>query len=395
MENEIESFVVRCPMRGKGCEWEGEVKEVGSHLRSLGGCGAFEVECPNKCKVGRKGVVLKLPRRSLSHHLSYQCELRQVKCPHCDYKGTAKSYSIHETVCMKFPIACPSGCNERNLVRQMLPAHRLACPLEVISCEYSVMGCKGHVKRKDMPQHMKECLEQHMEMVTQSNLKLRQELDTVMLRMEALKAEADERKVVVQQELALLENRVRGDRLWLNSLNTLFKDPRNLSSEELYLRMFWYKDIRTGIKDWNSPAFKVHDSDFCLKVTSCADVTSLMLYICLMTKSKDSETSSLPLLWTESLIIRVKKQGFVALPQPPVPNKFRLASLKSRQSSFSMPPPKDVEFSWKMPENFTLVNCKREGTAYVLHSCKMAIGQEWEKSYVQDDSLVWTICMSM
>ena len=390
IKNEIEYFLVFCPMHKKGCEWRGKLKEVEDHLMSNNGCFFLEVECPNKCQVGRKGT-MKLPRKSLSNHLSYHCELRQVKCPYCEYSGTAKAYSIHEALCIKFPMKCPNGCEASGITRQSLDAHRQTCIFEVVDCEYTTVGCKSHVSRQDMAKHMEDCRVQHLDMIMQSNAKLRQELESVKQKMENLTTEVAERKSVVHQELALLEGRVAGDKLWLMSLKTQFQDPRCVSHEDLYFRMFQYRNIQSDIKDWHSPAFQVRDSAMCLHACSCASVEKLQLEICLLDASNDS----LPLWWTDKLTIRIKKQGTKSSAQTPplFLTNTPWRSRRARHASFPQPVYEE-EYSWRMPENFSLAGSRREGQKTVLHTWKIVVSQEWEKTHVQDDSLVWTVCIN-
>jgi len=394
MKSEIESFSVHCPTHGKGCDWKGVLTEVESHLLSDNGCGFLEVECPNKCQV-RKNCTLKLQRRNLPSHLGHHCELRQVKCPHCDYTDTYKAYTIHQAICAKFPVKCPNGCGESDIIRQLLGAHRLTCRCEVVLCQYASLGCKGRAKREDMHHHMADNRERHLEMITTENSRLKRELEDMEHKMKNLTSEVAERKSAVQQELLLL-NRVSSDALWLKSLNTHFKDSRCLTEGELYFRMFQYGEIRSGIKDWNSPTFMARDSSglMYLHVSSGPNMDCFRLQICLSNVS----IKTLPLRWTDMLFVKVQSQGSAAAPQASSTSsgsKLRGRRASRRGSSLEPLSQSTVQFSWKMPDNISLGDCKREGGRIVLHCFKVTFSFDWENLYVMDDSIVWGVSMTI
>ena len=394
MKSEIESFLVLCPMHKRGCEWKGAISGVKNHMVSdNSGCGLFEVECPNKCQAGRKGT-LKIPRRNVANHLSHHCELRQVKCPHCDYSNTFKVYSIHKAVCAKFPINCPNGCGKSGITRQFLDAHRQTCKYEVVLCQYASLGCKGHVKREDMHHHMAENCDSHLEMITADNSRLGKELDDVQLRMKMLTSEVAERKAVGQQEMLLLENRVSVDTLWLKSLNTLFKETRCLANGELYFRMFQYKETRSGIKVWNSPSFSARDSSssMCLHVSSGPKLDCFRLKICLSSLSDEN----LPLRWTDTLVVKIETQcSLTAAQTSSTSSGSKLRRRASRQGSSPQLVQSTVRFAWKMPDNISLSDCKRDGGRIELHCFKVSFSQDWEKLYVMGDSILWGVSMTV
>ena len=79
---EVNSLVVRCPQKELGCDWEGELRKVESHLNPAGsgvgvlseskGCGYVVVECPYQCGV-------QLQRRLLQEHEMKVCPKRPVE----------------------------------------------------------------------------------------------------------------------------------------------------------------------------------------------------------------------------------------------------------------------------------------------------------------------------
>ncbi len=49
LKRQVNQLKVYCTLRKGGCEWEGELSDLQTHLDSDKGCGYVELECPNKC----------------------------------------------------------------------------------------------------------------------------------------------------------------------------------------------------------------------------------------------------------------------------------------------------------------------------------------------------------
>ena len=147
----VKELQVRCPKKGAGCGWVGELGNLDQHLGddSLEGeCQYIEIACPNLCG-GR------VQRRDLDGHNESLCPKRQFTCVHCAYEATYQEITEdHLPECDKYPLECPNGCGEGSIERQYLPDHMNACPLEVIECEFDYAGCTEKIKRQEMESHV-------------------------------------------------------------------------------------------------------------------------------------------------------------------------------------------------------------------------------------------------
>ena len=154
MKSEIESFKIQCSKRHQGCEWIGELRDLDKHFKSDTGCSYYKVECSNKCECD-EGIITIILRKDLQVHLSEYCELRLAQCKYCAHVGTVKKYPEHEKVCQLYPINCPNVCGAKGIVRQTLYYHLFyVCPLEVIECENSYLGCRKTLQRRKMHDHI-------------------------------------------------------------------------------------------------------------------------------------------------------------------------------------------------------------------------------------------------
>ena len=68
--------------------------------------------------------------------------------------------SVQSFLCL-----CPNGCDVGTVTREDVDKHREICPLEMIECEYYDMGCEAKIARKDIKNHNKENVEEHLCMV--------------------------------------------------------------------------------------------------------------------------------------------------------------------------------------------------------------------------------------
>ena len=250
MKSEIESFRIPCSNCNKGCEWIGELRDLDGHLKSDEGCAYYEVDCPNKCSAGTKDCT-KIQRMNLQGHLTHHCELRKVTCQYCNQIMAMKNYPSHQLICKLFPMECPNQCGEQGLVRKSVKTHREVCKLEVIACSYAQAGCEEKVTRQDMNKHLLEYQGHHLEKVNVVNRKLAEEL-------KILNMETQEKRTIVQKELKIAK-RMYGSFSWLKSMRTQINDTKILTyDEELYFRMLHFQQIKSGLKDWFSPQFKLN-----------------------------------------------------------------------------------------------------------------------------------------
>lgn len=165
LANKINSLRVYCICKAEGCEWMGSLDDLESHLcrgETEGECRYLAVECLNHC--GKK-----IARKNLQAHIQYDCPERTVYCRYCGHKCTSISITTkHFEVCEKYPVECPNECELPSIERSQLEAHRKTCPLEDVQCIYNFAGCKERLKRKDVPTHMEENTQCHLDLLTQA-----------------------------------------------------------------------------------------------------------------------------------------------------------------------------------------------------------------------------------
>ena len=125
-------------------------------------CLLEEVDCPNNCGIS-------LRRQYLNKHVTSECPCLTVSCQHC---GTSEEYRFvegeHKELCPKFPMPCPNNCEVEVIPREEMQTHlNTICPLQVIQCEYHVLGCEAKLVRRDLEKHKKEAMEIHLSITTQ------------------------------------------------------------------------------------------------------------------------------------------------------------------------------------------------------------------------------------
>ena len=64
-------LAVFCTNKGKGCEWQGEVNDITSHLGNSNGCQFVKVSCSNNCDSS-------VQRQCLTNHVKNECLHRTV-----------------------------------------------------------------------------------------------------------------------------------------------------------------------------------------------------------------------------------------------------------------------------------------------------------------------------
>jgi len=145
-ERVIKGLYVFCTSKERGCEWQGEINDINSHLDD---CQFEEVACPNNCGTD-------LQRKSVNDHLENECPRRKVDCQYCNTTDELQYIKRgHMEKCLKFPLPCPNCCGMSNIPREDVRDHRKVCPLEEVGCPNE---CGTTVDRQDLDKHIdKEC----------------------------------------------------------------------------------------------------------------------------------------------------------------------------------------------------------------------------------------------
>ena len=157
LDREIKALHIYCTNKKKGCEWQGELNNVNSHLSN--GCVFEEVKCSNEC-----GKMIE--RRYMTSHVETECPRRKVNCQYCHDTGEHQFIEgQHKEECPKFPLPCPNKCDVESVPREDMEAHKKECPLEMIQCEYYNVGCEIRMAREDIEKHKKEKMDDHLMMM--------------------------------------------------------------------------------------------------------------------------------------------------------------------------------------------------------------------------------------
>ena len=166
---------VRCPHKGSGCDWVGEVNELKRHADS----------CAKRL---------------------WECEYCGLKCTYGEGEGK------HWPTCHKFPEPCPNGCEVGSVERCNVEQHRSVCSLEPVACEMKEFGCSAVVPREELATHMRESELQHLTAMAVLNLRLSRQLqqdsterDRKITRLQQDMAEQKKMQVEQKQEITGLK----------------------------------------------------------------------------------------------------------------------------------------------------------------------------------------------
>ena len=171
----IRSLHVFCTNKERGCGWQGEVNNITNHH---GNCHFQIVHCPNDC--GKS-----LQRQYMTIHVETECPCRRVNCQYCNDVG--EYWFIkgqHKEECPKFPIQCPNKCEIKSICRDEVEEHREICPLEMIQCDYHVVGCRVKIARKDINTHKREMMEEHLSLSINELMETKRQLKSAQLEVE-------------------------------------------------------------------------------------------------------------------------------------------------------------------------------------------------------------------
>ena len=193
----IRSLHVFCTNKEQGCEWQCEVNDITSHL---GNCLFQIIHCPND--YGES-----LQRQYLIIHVETECPRRRVNCQYCNDVGEYQFIEgQHKEECHKFPIQCPNKCEIKNICRDEVEEHREICPLEIIRCDYHVVGCKVKMTRKDINTHKQEMMEVHLSLSINKLMETKMQLKSTQNKLKH-EVESTKHEIVknLNQQLAQIE----------------------------------------------------------------------------------------------------------------------------------------------------------------------------------------------
>lgn len=148
---------VFCPLKERGCEWDGEMNTSDKHR--LIDCQYMDFDCVNGCGES-------LERHEITDHLENLCPKRSAICVHCKTTGEYENIiGDHLLMCPEYYVLCPNKCGE-GFNQAIFDVHMEKCPEFSIPCDYRFAGCNTLTKRKDMPQHLEDQFQQHLQLQT-------------------------------------------------------------------------------------------------------------------------------------------------------------------------------------------------------------------------------------
>ena len=166
----VSNLVIICPLKSRGCDWEGSISSAETHLVI---CDHFFEKCHSFC-----GTIFK--RIDMEAHHNLECINRNVECEFCEENMRACDLILHQDVCIKFPLKCSNWCGETTERMNMQSHMEDICPNTVLQCDYHKYGCSEMVERKHRDSHYSDNKVTHIEMEMRSNIdKLTGKLDAV------------------------------------------------------------------------------------------------------------------------------------------------------------------------------------------------------------------------
>ena len=279
IDREIKSLYVYCTNDTKACEWQGELNDINNHLGNSNGCQFEEVKCSNEC-----GKMIE--RRYLTSHVKTECPRRKVNCQYCHDTGEHQFIEgQHKEECPKLPLPCPNNCEVGSVPREDMEAHRKKeCPLEMIQCEYHNVGCKRvRLARKDLEEHKKQKMEEHLMMTKSELTATKAQLDAALKQINSL---------AMLMEAQLCPNASDRDirSVQLNTMITIFDSVCPVT-----VKMVEFDEKENSMMQWFSDAFYTHNKGYkmCLSIDAGGngdgEGTHLSVFLYLMKGPHDGD----------------------------------------------------------------------------------------------------------
>ncbi len=202
LQRTLNGLTIHCPHRGDGCSWMDELGKLKQHFNRmpsnktrLEGCGFTDVLC-QYCKKF-------IPRKDIPTHETETCPEKPYTCQYCGHLCLLDEIrKNHWCVCPQFPVPCPYECGEIPQ-RQGLEIHmEKECLLTPVLCEFRYAGCAVELTRRDMANHLRDSVIDHM---TLMSLKHREEVSALKKENQLVKQRCVDLKGLLKQECADLK----------------------------------------------------------------------------------------------------------------------------------------------------------------------------------------------
>ena len=196
-----------------GCGQEVELGQLKNHLIK---CSYVEEKCPSGCGQSYR-------RMSMEGHLT-ECPKRPFVCDYCKYESTFEVIvNDHHLVCDKYPINCPNECS-KEVERRELQDHLDKCPLQLVECDFSHVGCLQKLHRCDLARHLSENGDHHnalsTKLIYESMQKMMEEKDKLLQEKDRIIQEKDKQ---LQEKDDIIIQLVQGRQL-LEIDNTMLQE---------------------------------------------------------------------------------------------------------------------------------------------------------------------------
>jgi len=281
-DREIKRLKVYCVNKARGCEWSDEINEAKKHDEN---CLYGNVYCPNNC-----GMTLQ--RQFYDLHAEFECPNCESYCQLCFIIGKKNFIEgEHMEQCPKVTIPCPNHCEDTNILREDLVAHRNTCPLEKLKCEYFNLGCQVEVVRMDMEVHNTTMMSTHLSLTKKSLNKTANQLVNVKTALIDAKAQLVEKDKQLHETLIQVEQNQ-----WpLKISSDASKSSYGLHPLPLIIRVAGMAGKQRRKQDWYSNGFLTNVGGYKLRLKmglSGSRHTHMAIYTQIMVGPNDDR-----LLW--------------------------------------------------------------------------------------------------
>ena len=210
-QKQINSLLVCCSLKERGCDWSGTLKRLNTHLDpDQDNCQCVDTKCPLNCQ---KTV----PKNKVEQHVAQECTKRPHVCQHCGFKATYEEVvDTHFPECGYVPLQCPNRCGV-TCERGDMEDHMKICQLEEIACEFGALGCDIRFRREDQEEHTRQNSQKHLALIASLAMKTKEQLQQQEKRLEekhiaekkeiSQKIEEQERKLQEQHDVCKAETK--------------------------------------------------------------------------------------------------------------------------------------------------------------------------------------------
>lgn len=262
----VNQLAVACPLKKKGCKWEGKYGELERHLDAeVGGCRFSVTECSYGC--GER-----VAHGDMDAHQTC-CPRRPYPCKFCHHNTIFSEIERHWDGCEQYPLACPNHCGEMDVQRRHMEFHLgHECLMAVVPCSFVYAGCQVAVPRKILAQHLKESTQEHLELVSSKCFQMCEQFPANL--QQQMSEKLREKEARISKLESRLKERDREVNLLRQRLNSLEEDVVDLRDDVRILRstllvppfefvMMGFEKSKKSDEQWIGPPFYSHIGTLC------------------------------------------------------------------------------------------------------------------------------------